>query len=107
MIKYLAGAIVILSALLYWSVTSNIAARQQIKEKQLQVEQLEGKIAAYGERRARANESNDRINIIKKEVKDVANRTEWGTISVPADVIERLCRATRCYRSESLSPSNN
>lgn len=107
MIKYLAGAILILGALLYWSVSKNLDARHQIREKQLQIEQLEGKLAAYGERRARANASNDRTQIIKNEVKDVANRTEWGTISVPADVIERLCKATRCYRSESLPSPNN
>lgn len=107
MIKYLAGAVVILGALLYWSVSKNIDARHQIREKQLQIEQLEGKLAAHGERRARANASNDRINIVKKEVADVANRTEWGNIKLPADVIERLCKATRCYRSESLSSPNN
>lgn len=107
MIKYLAGAILILGALLYWSINKNIDARHQIREKQLRIEQLEGKLAAYGERRARANASNDRINIIKKEVQDVANRTEWGNTELPADVIERLCKTTRCYRSESLSSPNN
>lgn len=107
MIKYLAGAVVILGVILYWSVSKNIDARHQIREKQLQIEQLEGKLAAYGERRARANASNDRINIVKKEVQDVANRTEWGNNELPADVIERLCRATRCYRSESLPSPNN
>lgn len=107
MIKYLAGAIAILTALLYWSVNKTIDARHQIREKQLQIEQLEGKLAAYGERRARANAANDRTQIIKNEVKDVANRTEWGNIKLPADVIERLCRATRCYRSDSLPSPNN
>lgn len=107
MIKYLAGAVVILGVILYWIVNKNLDARHQLREKQLQIEQLEGKLAAYGERRARANASNDRINIIKKEVEDVANDTEWGNTKLPADVIERLCKATRCYRSESLPPSNN
>ena len=104
---YAIGVCLILAALLYWSVSKNIDARHQLREKQLQIEQLEGKLAAYGERRARANASNDRINIIKKEVEDVANDTEWGNTKLPADVIERLCKATRCYRSESLPPSNN
>lgn len=104
---YAIGVCLILAALLYWSVNKNIDARHQLREKQLQIEQLEGKLAAYGERRARANAANDRTQIIKNEVKDVANSTEWGNTKLPADVIERLCKATRCYRSDSLPSPNN
>lgn len=107
MTKYLAGAIVFLCLVLYWTGKEMVIRGKQLSEKQLQIEQLEGKLAAYSERRARANESNDRINIVKKEVQDVANRTEWGNTELPADVIERLCKATRCYRSEPLPPPNN
>lgn len=91
----------LLCGAIIWGMMHKLNTRAiELKAVKVEVAALSGQLEAIKQRQATAAKVRPVAEKMRNEVRNEANKTDWGATPVPAAVIERLCAKVNCPKRD-------
>lgn len=103
---YAAGVVAVLIGANVFTFKAWQSARESLAVQRLRAEQLDGQLSALHEQIARAAKARALGERHVIEVRNEANKTDWGATGVPNDVVRVLCQQANCAAATVHSPGS-